>query len=109
VEARTKNIPGWLEKGRILNQEFVYSTGNRRLAETCMRLFNEMERFFTLVIRFHGLQPSLSEIEEQMNRAFLCRDSAELARLTTVLLDTMHGEVLELLQTMPSLLDTPLG
>ncbi|HLI06788.1 MAG TPA: GntR family transcriptional regulator [Ktedonobacteraceae bacterium] len=98
----------WIEDGRSWLAAAANATGNQRLAETCMHLYDEMERFFSLMIRHHGVPLSLTEMEEQISTAFSRRDTAELKRLVCMLIDRMEEEFLAVLHKLPSILDTPL-
>ena len=104
-EAETGN---WIEDEHSWLQAATDATGNQRLAETCMRLYDEMERFFSLLIRYQGMPSSLPEIEEQINIAFSRRDTIEVQRLVRLLIDRMEQEFLAVLQKLPSILDMPL-
>ena len=104
-EAETGN---WIEDGRSWLQAAANATGNQRLAETCMRLYDEMERFFSLVMRYHEVPSSLIGIEEQINTAFARRDTADVQRSVRMLIDRLEEEILAVLQRLPSILDTPL-
>lgn len=100
-EAETGN---WIEDRRGWLQAAANATGNQRLAETCMRLYDEMERFFSLLIHYHGVPSSLTEIEEQINTTFSRRDTAEIQRLVRLLIDRMEEEFLAVVQKLPSIL-----
>jgi DNA-binding GntR family transcriptional regulator len=100
----------WLEEARPFLQEVTRGTGNAHLAEICMRLFDEMERFFYFAIRCHGAQ--LSTWSYQMHEKMRCtlqrRAPSEAAQLATEIVDQTLEEFRILLHRLPSLLDTPL-
>lgn len=106
----------WLEGARSLLQEAAYATGNSRLAETSMRLYDEMERFVILATRSRLSSPPqwnqppewLQERQKQIFGAFIRRDTTELAKQVALLVDETYHNTLALLQTLPSILDTPL-
>jgi DNA-binding GntR family transcriptional regulator len=101
----------WLEGARPFLQEVTRGTGNAHLAEICMRLFDEMERFFAFAIRCHGAQISTwsYQMHEKMRSTLQRHDPSEAARLVTEIVDRTHEEFLALLHRLPSLLDTPLS
>jgi hypothetical protein len=111
MPARVREESGtgnWIEDARSWLENAAKATGNQRLAETCMRLYDEMERFFSLLIRYHGVSSSLTEIEEQINMAFSSCDTAEIQRLVRLLIDRMEEEFMDVAQKLPSIRDTPL-
>ena len=47
----------WIEEAHLVLQAAANATGNQRLADISMRLYDEMERFFSLALRFQPLPP----------------------------------------------------
>ena len=98
----------WIEEAHLYLQAAADATGNQRLAEISMRLYDEMERFFSLALRFQALPPGKLEMEERIFDAFLRRDTMEVSRRVSELIEKMYQEFLEMLRSLPSILDTPL-
>lgn len=103
-----KQTSNWIEEAHLYLQAAANATGNQRLAEVCMRLYDEMERFFSLAIRFHALPPWHAEVEDRIFDAFLRRDTTEISQRVSELIELMYQDFLEILRSLPSILDTPL-
>ena len=98
----------WIEEAHLVLQVAADATGNQRLADISMRLYDEMERFFSLALRFQPLPPSKLELEAWVFDAFLRRDTTEVSRRVSELIESMYREYLEILRSLPSILESPL-
>lgn len=103
-----READNWIEEARLVLQAAANATGNQRLADISMRLYDEMERFFSLALRFHPLPPTKVELEAWIFDAFLRRDTTEVSRRVSELIETMYRDYLEILRSLPSILESPL-
>lgn len=104
-----RQADNWIEEAHLFLQAAANATGNQRLAEISMRLYDEMERFFSLALRFQPLPTWKLEMEERIFDAFLRRDTTEVAQRVAELIELMYQDFLEVLRSLPSILDTPLA